>query len=94
MGGDDTDVVGCGVDYLHLAGGSSGEGDRLLRQAAEAEEVIGSLVCGKEVRRLGERVDADAVLQDDHDAVPGQLDAADGGEGGDLEGDLALGLVP
>lgn len=82
--GDDADVAGGELDELDLAGGAAGEGELLVRHAAQAGQVVGRLVYVQQLGRLGKGVDADAALQHDDYSFTAELDAADGAEGGNL----------
>lgn len=91
---DDADTVGFQVHNLYLTRRPTGKDQILLRQTAEAVEVVGRLILSDGLGRLVEGIHAHAVLQDDGDPRLRDLHAAHRGQGGYLQSDLALAVVP
>lgn len=94
MSRDDTDVTGAEVDNLDLSSRAARESKLLLRETAQAEEVVGCFVVVKQLGRFGKGVDAHAVLKDDGDVLSTQLSAANGADGCDFQRNFSLEIVP
>lgn len=94
MGGDDADIPCCDLNKLDLTGRPTREGDHLLGQTTQAEEVVSRLIARDEIGRLGEGINSHAVLKHNDDAISSKASTTYGCHGGNLQDAFTFRVIP